>query len=312
MNRRDFFGAGAAMGLGMALNSSTNFAAAQTTAETDRRAEAKLRISSQLGPAPGNNDAEKLANMKKYGCEAVEYHGGCVGKGKEHKKMANDAGLEVSVICWGSCNGDLCSDVVEKRQPGIDALKRALETAAEMEARGVIYVPAFNGQTKLTNQEIRALLLDFMPEVAKFAASMNTAVIFEPLCRMEAFFLRQVADGASLCRDIQRIAGTSDDNPGITVMGDFYHMDTEEANDMGAFICAGKKYLKHVHLAGGVSNPRRTFPGENDRQYVDGFRGLKYIGYNDFCSFECGCAGKDKEEAFKKTIAFLREQWEKA
>lgn len=308
MNRRDFFGAGAALGLGVAGVSATSvsnvFAAGQTTAETDKRAEAKLRISSQLGPAPGGSMEEKLAKMKEYGCEAVEYGGDCVGKGKEYRQKANDAGLEVSAICWGSHNGDLCSDDVSKRQPGIDNLKRALETAGEMGARGVIYVPAFNGQTKLTNQEIRALLLDFMPKVAEFAAECGTNVIFEPLCRMEAYFLRQVADGASLCRDIRPEGG-------IGVMGDFYHMDTEETSDMGAFISAGK-FLQHVHLAGGVANPRRTFPGENNRSFVDGFRGLKYIGYQHFCSFECGCAGKDREEAFKNTIAFLRSQWAEA
>lgn len=310
MNRRDFFGTSAAFGLGLASASALNTSAfaTQTTEETDKRAEAKLRISCQVGPAPGGNMEEKLAKMKAYGCEAVEYGGDCVGKGKEYRKMAEDAGLNVSVICWGSHNGDLCSEDVSKRQPGIDDLKKALETAGEMGAQGVIYVPAFNGQTKLTNQEIRALLLEFMPDLAKFAKDCNTNIIFEPLCRMEAYFLRQVADGASIARDVLRAAGI---DSGISVMGDFYHMDTEETSQMGAFISAGS-LLKHVHLAGGVENPRRTFPGENSMTFVDGFRGLKYIGYQGYCSFECGCAGQDKEEAFKKTIAFLRSQWDEA
>lgn len=309
MNRRDFFGTSAALGLGFAgATSLTSSTLAQTTEETDKRSEAKLRISSQVGPAPGDRLEDKLAIMKKYGCEAVEYGGDCVGKGKEYRQKAEDAGLEVSVICWGSHGGDLCSEDVAKRQPGIDSLKRALETAGEMNAKGVIYVPAFNGQTKLTNQEIRDLLLDFMPDVAKFAKECNTNIILEPLCRMEAYFLRQVADGASIARDILNKAGI---DSGIGVMGDFYHMDTEETSQMGAFISAGKR-LVHVHLAGGVENPRRTYPGENSMTFVDGFRGLKYIGYQGFCSFECGCAGPDKEVAFKKTIDFLRSQWEKA
>ena len=308
MNRRNFFGAAAALGLGAAASNGATAFATQTTAEMDKRAEAKLRICSQLGPAPGDSLEEKLEKLKKYGCDAVEYHGDCVGKGKEMRKKAEDAGLEVSVICWGSCNGDLCSDDVAKRQPGIDNLKRALETAGELGANGVIYVPAFNGQTKLTNQEIRSLLMDFMPDVAKFAYECNTNVILEPLCRMEAYFLRQVADGASIARDVLRAANIPF---GIGVMGDFYHMDTEETSQMGAFISAGS-LLKHVHLAGGVENPRRTYPGENSMTFVDGFRGLKYIGYNKFCSFECGCAGKDKEEAFKNSIQFLRDQWAEA
>lgn len=309
MNRRDFLGSGVALGLASAcaIGASPAFAT-QTTEETDRRAEAKLRISCQLGPAPGNSTEEKLEKIKKYGCEAVEYHGDCVGKGKEYRQKAEDAGLKVSVICWGSCNGDLCSDVLEKRQPGIDALKKALETAGELGAEGVIYVPAFNGQTKLNNKEIRDLLLEFLPDLAKFAHDCNTNIILEPLCRMEAFFLRQVADGASIARDVLRVAGV---DSGIGVMGDFYHMDTEETSQMGAFISAGS-YLRHVHLAGGVEKPRRTYPGENSMTFVDGFRGLKYIGYQGYCSFECGCASDDKEKAFEKTIAFLKDQWNEA
>ena len=305
MNRRDFFGASAVVGLG--LTGASAFAT-QTTEETDKRADAKLRISSQVGPAPGGSLEEKLAKIKQYGCEAVEYGGECVGKGKEFRQKAENEGLKVSVICWGSHNGDLCSEDVSKRQPGVDDLKRALETAGEMGANGVIYVPAFNGQTKLTNQEIRSLLLEFMPDLAKFAKDCGTNIILEPLCRMEAYFLRQVADGASIARDVLRAAGI---DSGIGVMGDFYHMDTEETSQMGAFISAGS-LLRHVHLAGGVENPRRTYPGENSMTFVDGFRGLKYIGYQGFCSFECGCAAADKEEGFKKSIEFLRAQWDEA
>ena len=305
MNRRDFFGVGAALGVGVSVLPALG---AQTFVETDKRDCAKLRISSQTGPAPGNSLEEKLEKMKLYGCEAVEYGGECVGKGKEYRQKAENAGLNVSVICWGSHNGDLCSEDVQKRQPGIDALKKALETAGEMGAQGVIYVPAFNGQTKLTNQEIRALLLDFMPDLAKFAYDCKTNIILEPLCRMEAYFLRQVADGASIARDVLKLAGVES---GIGVMGDFYHMDTEEMSQMGAFISGGS-YLRHVHLAGGVENPRRTFPGENNMTFVDGFRGLKYIGYQGYCSFECGCANSDREAAFKQTISFLRSQWDEA
>lgn len=308
MNRRDFFGTGAALGLGLASVSLLETANAQTTEQMDKRAEAKLRLSCQVGPAPGNSMEEKLEKMKKYGCEAVEYGGECVGRGQEYLKKANDAGLEVGAICWGSRNGSLCSEDVSKRQPGIDDLKRAIETAGEMKSPGVIYVPAFNGQTQLTNQEIRALLLEFMPPLAEFAKECNTNIIFEPLCRMEAYFLRQVGDGASIARDVLRKANI---DTGIGVMADFYHMDTEETSQMGAIISGGS-LLKYVHLAGGVSNPRRTYPGENDMTFVDGFRGLKYIGYQGFCSFECGCAKEDKEQAFQDSIAFLRAQWEMA
>lgn len=308
MNRRDFFVHGAAAGAGLAASGMMSTSAtAQSTAETDRRSEAKLRISSQLGVIPGESDEEKMAKMKGWGCEGIEWWGGVAEDPAKFRKMADNAGLESSAVCWGSCNGDLCSEDVSKRQPGIDALKRVIEAAGIVGARGVIYVPAFNRQTKLTNQEIRQLCLEFLPEVGAFAKEHNTHIILEPLCRMEAYFLRQVADGASIARDCN-----GDDGPagGISVMGDFYHMWSEETNDMGAFISAGA-YLQHVHLAGGTQDPRRTLPGQNSRTFVDGFRGLKYIGYQQFCSFECGCVG-DPEIEVPKSIAYLKAQWDAA
>ena len=305
MNRREFFAVGTGLSFGIDILPAWG---AKIALETDKRDSAKLRISSQVGAAPGKTLEEKLEKMKLYGCEAVEYGGECLGKGKVYRQKAENAGLNVSVICGGLRKWNPCIEDVEKRQPGIDALKKALETAGEMGAQGVIYVPAFNGQTKLTNQEIRALLLDFMPDLAKFANDCKTNIILEPLCRMEAYFLRQVADGASIARDVLKLAGLES---GIGVMSDFYHMDAEETSQMGAFISGGS-YLRHVHLAGGVENPRRTFPGENNMTFVDGFRGLKYIGYQGYCSFECGCANSDREAAFKQSIEFLRSQWDEA
>lgn len=52
-------------------------------------------------------------------------------------------------------------------------------------------------------------------------------------------------------------------------------------------------------------------PGQDERKFVDGFKGLKWIGYQDYCSFECGVRG-DAMVEIPKSMAFLREQWAKA
>ena len=125
-------------------------------------------------------------------------------------------------------------------------------------------------------------------------------MLLEPLNRRECHFLRQVADGAAICRDVN--------NPGVALMGDFWHMTWEETSDMGAFIAAGK-YLHHVHIA---SRKARKTPGEDaGDNYVDGFKGLKIIGYQDFVSFECGCKG-DPKKAIPAAVTLLRGQWAEA
>lgn len=290
-----------------AVSTSTAVGQSDTTAATgtkgDRRAAAQLRMSSQLRPIPGDNTAAKMAQMKKWGFVAVEL-GGLGDDYREQKKMATDNGLEISAVCWGSCKGDLCSDDTSLRQPGIDKLKQQLERAGEIGSTGVIYVPAFNREQKLTNQEIRALLLEFLPPLSEFAASVKTHVILEPLNRGEAFFLRQVADGASIARDCNRKARAN----GISVMGDFYHMYKEETDDMGAFISAGP-LLTHVHLANGID---RKLPGQQpEHSFVNGFRGLKYIGYDKFVSFECGVTGDPMVEV-PKCLDYLKNCWAEA
>lgn len=327
MQRRDFLTNGFAAAALTSAFSSVSFsnvqaqeAAVKAAAPTDQRDKAKFRLCSQIrGWIPGKNDVEKMNQIKAWGMEAVEAHGGVVGNPKEFKKKADDAGLKVSVICWGACNGEPCSADPEESQKGIDKIKEALEAAAVLECNGVIYVPAFNNhQARInrTHQEIRKSLIDidpntkevkggFLKEVGDFAASLKTNIILEPLNRKEAWFLRQIADAASICRDCQ--------SEGVKTMGDFYHMFYEEPSDMGAFICGGK-YVKHVHF--GCGN-KRIFPGqdpEGHNDFVSGFRGLKYIGYQDFMSFECGCLGGDDKGAVEvpKTLEFLKKSWEEA
>ena len=290
-------------------------------APVDQRARARLRIASQIrGWIPGSNDAERMRQMKAWGMEGVEPGGGVANdhnRAREYKRMADDAGLEVCAVTWGAGGGAAVSGNPEEVQRGIDAIKRALEGAAILGANGIVYVPAFNGdQSRInrTHQEIRRALIDidprtkeirggFLKEVGDFAASLGTSIILEPLNRMEAMFLRQVADGAAICQDAQ--------SEGVKVMGDFYHMFFEETCDMGAFISAGN-YLKHVHLGSGN---RRIMPGQDPAQsFVAGFRGLKFIGYDQFMSFECGVDGGDERgaEILPQVIDFLQRSWDVA
>jgi sugar phosphate isomerase/epimerase len=138
-----------------------------------------------------------------------------------------------------------------------------------------------------------------LKELGPFAAEHKTHIILEPLRRGEAWFLRQVSDAAQICKD----AGV----PGVAVLGDTYHMYTEETDDMAAFI-AGGEYVKHVHLGNGT---QRKLPGQDTHHFVKAMRGLKYIGYTDFLSYECGVNGNNEIEV-PKSVEYLRQCWEEA
>ena len=124
-------------------------------------------------------------------------------------------------------------------------------------------------------------------------------MLLEPLNRKETIYVRLLADAAAIARDVN--------HPGFAMMGDFYHMGIEETSDLGALISAGE-YLHHMHLA---TTKSRILPGQEERSYIDGFHGLKIIGFDKYCSFECKVRG-DSDVEIPKSANFLRNQWEQA
>ena len=221
---------------------------------------------------------------------------------KEIKEALNGRNIKVSAICAGFQGFILSTDPAIRKQC-MDTMKEIIAPAGELGSTGVIIVPAFNGQKPAMphTQETRDFLCEQFNEMGNFAKEHGTTVIFEPLNRKEAFYLRQVADAASICRDIN--------NPGVRCMGDFWHMTWEETSDMGAFLSAGE-YLQHVHVA---SRKRRSMPGEDGEadNYVNGFKGLKMLDYDKYVSFECGCQG-DRNVLVPAAVELLRKQWEEA
>ncbi|MFW9612852.1 MULTISPECIES: sugar phosphate isomerase/epimerase family protein [Macellibacteroides] len=279
------------------------FASSCSQAQPVSSGNVTLNLSLQEGLTPGDNLQQKLDFMEANGVVGIELGGGNLsGRVGEIKQALKGRNIKVSAICAGF-KGFILSENPEIRKQCMDTMKEIIAAAGEVGSTGVIIVPAFNNQVPVLphTMETRNFLCEQFTEMGNYAAEHGTTVIFEPLNRRECFYLRQVADAASICRDIN--------NKGVRCMGDFWHMTWEETSDMGAFISAGE-YLQHVHVA---SRKRRIMPGEDGEadNYIDGFKGLKMIGYNKYVSFECGCEG-DRKVVLPAALKLLREQWEKA
>ena len=264
---------------------------------------AKLNLSFQEGIPPGKNLNEKFDFMEKYGVVGFEPGGrGLAKRVPELKNALKGRNIKISAICAGFEGFILSTDPAIRKQCR-DTMNEIIIAAGELESTGVIMVPAFNSQKPVMphTQETRDFLCEQLDEMGNFAGEHGTTVILEPLNRQEAFYLRLVADAASICRDVN--------NPGIKCMGDFWHMTWEETSDMGAFISGGE-YLQHVHVA---SRKRRSIPGEDGEadNYVNGFKGLKMIGYDKYVSFECGAQG-DRNIVVPAAVELLRKQWNEA
>lgn len=267
-----------------------------------------LKLSSQEGRIPGSTLREKVANLEAWGACGLELGGDPANRIAEVKDAIKGTNIRISALCWGARNGDLVSTDSEKRKTGIEAIKKALNTAGELESTGVIFVPCFNGQSNLKPDELDKILWEILPDIGDHAKKAGSRVLLEPLNKGETFYLNRIEQAAAICAKIN--------HPGICLMGDFYHMAKEEKSDSEAFK-SGAKWLHHVHLASRV----RWLPGEDrlkepdkpERSFLDGFRGLQQIGYQDYCSLECGVApGQDPVKAIPQAFQFLRDQWMEA
>jgi len=301
LNRRNFLKATAS---GAAIAALGGFSSVACTTQTCKKEQnccsVDLKISFQEGTAPGENLNEKFDYMENLGIVGFEPGGrGLAGRVNEFKEALNGRNIKVSAICAGFGGFILSTEEAIRKEFDV-TMREIIAAAGELESTGVIMVPAFNGQKPVMphTQETRDYLCEQLNLLGNYAIEHGTTIILEPLTRGEAFYLRQVADAASICRDIN--------NPGVRCMGDFWHMTWEETSDYGAFFSAGN-YLQHVHIA---SRKRRSMPGEDGDadNYIEGFKALKAINYGNYVSFECGCKG-DRNIVVPDAVKLLREQW---
>jgi sugar phosphate isomerase/epimerase len=318
LRRRDFVASAAAAAAGMCAMEHAAVAAQgeRPKAPVTPKRQAVLKLSVQEGIVPGRSLKEKLDKMEKWGYEGLEVGGGGLrDRVGQLKEALRGRPIKMSAVCSGY-QGVLCSDKPELRRKAVDTMKDILTAAAELGCTGVICVPAFNGQTRLTERQARDLMVPFtrwdkrgpdwkpeptiLTELGEHAVKVGSRVLLEPLNRAECYILRQLADAAAICKD--------SGSPGICMMGDFWHMTWEETSDLGAFVSGGD-YLHHVHIA---SRKTRNAPGEDEGDsYVLGFKGLKWIGYQDYVSLECGVKG-NRDEVLPAVVKLLKEQWEQA
>ncbi len=297
-DRRNFIKTTAVAAGMIGVGSMTNAIAAPVAAPK----KVTLNLSFQEGTPPGGSLNEKFDYMEKMGIVGFEPGGrGLAGRVNEIQQALRGRKIKVSAICAGF-SGWLIAEDEAKRKECMKTSKEIMAAAGELGSTGMILVPGFNGQQpSLQMPKAREVLIEQLKELGDFAVKHNTSLILEPLNRGEAWFLRLVADAAAMCRDTE--------SPGVTCLGDFWHMTWEETSDYGAFMSGGK-YLRHVHMA---SRKKRRMPGEDGTadNYVDGFRALKELNYQYYVSFECGSEGK-REVTVPAAVKLLRDQWAKA
>ncbi|MDA3926484.1 MAG: sugar phosphate isomerase/epimerase [Kiritimatiellae bacterium] len=315
MKRRSFFKIGLGGFSGLVLSRAAN-ASGQIPAAVGGMPRlvppaqpAELHMGCQIARVPGRDFVERFDFLEESGYDRAEISGGNWAWLEKNIPALESAikgrNLKFSVTCISARGNAGMADPVERRAV-IDTTKSILSSAAQLKALGTITVPA-RKKTEMPFPELRERYLkEILPEILEHAEKLGVCLIMEPLNRKETMFLRQVADAAAIARDAN--------SPAIGVLGDFWHMTFEETSDMGAFISAGD-YLKHVHIA---SREHRLIPGLDGEadNYVNGFKGLKLIGFRGAVSIEAGYPKKTPDDEKKKMLAraakLMRRQWNEA
>lgn len=260
-----------------------------------------MKLACQEGLVPGRDLAEKLDNLAEYGYEGIEFGGwGIEGRVDEILRATGNHPVKPSTICAGY-GGCLLDANKEERDKAIDGITRLLKVAGHIGAVGLIVVPVF-GAPRLPDlspykgvRELQdELLVTLLKELADVAEEAGALILLEPLNRYEARYLRRVDEAVAICQKVGK--------PGVRVMGDFFHMNIEEA-DIAASIKAAGDYLQHIHLA----DSNRVLPGMGHTDFASGFAALKEIGYSNYMALECGVPG-DRAVELKKSADFMK-QW---
>lgn len=318
MNRREFLAGGAVVGAA-AMCGAARAEGACCRPGMPKLAfpeqPAQLNLCLQWWGIPVQDDINaKLDYLEKNNYQAVEIPSGkwVLENGPKLFEALKGRKLFLSTAC-GPSRFDRADKAGNDKE--VESFFPVLEVLGAIKAIGLIICPA-RGKPEIGLKELRE---DFVTNtgkrLAEKAAACGTTIVLEPLQRAETPFLRQVSDGAKMAQEI---------GPGCTVMGDFWHMSKEEPSQFAAFVSAGK-LLTHVHIA---SLGRRKIPGSDGAldNYVDGFKGLKFLGYRGAVSLEAGFLSKGKNDKGKdiypdnaekhvilqRMCALIREQWEMA
>lgn len=269
-----------------------------------------MKIAVQLTLLPGSTPKEKAHWAKEHGVEGIEllaFGGGLARMRREADEIAGI--LPLCSVCGnadadGNASFDFLHPEPAKRRRSIDGSKAILEFCGQIGAAGQIVPPIFGPPlvpdlspvfTPLEMEE--KLMLAACEEIGPFAAQHKTLFMLEPLNRYEQHYLRKQSDGV---RIIERAK-----QPGIGLLGDFFHMHIEETSTPEAFRKAGK-HISHIHLADNT----RLEPGTGDIDFVASFKVLKEIGFAGYMAYECSISGEtpaEKAANLGKSLRYMRD-----
>ncbi|MCC7423218.1 MAG: sugar phosphate isomerase/epimerase [Planctomycetaceae bacterium] len=191
-------------------------------------------------------------------------------------KKLDDIGLQRTAVTVCTSDENPISDSPQKRQAGLDRLKRAIDVCQTVKAThlcGPIHSAlgefSGNGPTKAEWEHGKEILA----KAADHAKQAGVTLVLEYLNRFECYFLNSAADCSRFCREVN--------HPSLKMMYDTFHANIEEKCIADA-IKSCVDQMVHVH----ISENDRSTPGEGHVEWEKTFKTLKEVKYDGWMVVE--------------------------
>ena len=257
---------------------------------------------------PGATMPEKWAAASTMGFDGIEVAGpaSSVRDRRAELDAALRAGAALPIVSSGGAPfvGD---EDPTRRRSAIDNLRVLLSEIAELGGLGVTTPASFASYSRALPPlrppaEVvahgRAALVDALGEVGEHAKAAGVLLLLEPLNRYEDYLLNTLAHAAAVIDEVGCDA--------VRILADVFHMQMEEA-DLGDAVREVGQYVRHVHLA----DSNRLEPGRGHLDFRSMFRGLRDVGYADYCALECSLTA-DAWSVLPDVTKLLRRLWDES
>jgi len=212
-----------------------------------------------------------------YKCVEVSLLGQTPASAKEISKLADDLNISLTCTTGLSKNEDISSSDPAVQKNGVEALKRAIDMTAIMEANlltGVVHTAwGISNSLGKGKEEKFKNSSNSIKKISSLLIEKNIKLGIEPLNRYESDFINTVDEGIRLCELI--------DHPNVGLLLDAYHMNIEEKN-----ICLSIEKARDKLFHFQVAENDRGVPGSGSINWSEIINTLKKINYKGYVSLE--------------------------
>ena len=245
---------------------------------------------------PGATVREKYEAARIFGFDALELSG---RPAFEDARAAIRERVPVTAIA-GGYRGWLIDPNPDEIAVARADLAQLVDLAGEL-GTGIVVVPIWGRTRNLpgiatgrSREEDEALFLEGLGPFVTRAERTGARLVIEPLNRYQNDVCVTIADALRLSEALA--------SPAVTVVGDTFHMNIEEA-DMGASLAAAGERLGYMQVA----DSQRLEPGAGHIDFAPIFDALDEMGYRGDVGLECAGLSGPAPVALPRAAALLRD-----